>query len=61
MPQAEGWWDAGAEFQEDSQQRRAAAWRAVSRPLLPGDNLEVYAIEHNQFGALGEAPPSMTW
>ena len=43
-------WQAEAVIQEDSPQRRAAARRAAQRPLAPGDHLEIYAVEVNQFG-----------
>ena len=38
------WVDVEAVFPEDSPQRAAAARRAATRPLLPGDHLEIFAI-----------------
>ena len=46
----EGWVDAEAVFEEDNPQRQAAARRAATRPFLPGDRFEVYAISPSAFG-----------
>ena len=42
--------DAEAQLEEDHPQRIAAAVRAASRPLVPGDYLEVFAVRFCNFG-----------